>query len=81
MKNPNPFNAQTNISFVLPEAGHVKLDIFNLQGRKAASLINGVVEAGYHNIDWDASSYASGIYFYRRQAGNEAVSKRVVLLQ
>lgn len=78
---PNPFNATTNISFGLPEAGHVSLEIYNLMGQKIATLVDGYKEAGYHSVNWDASQYSSGIYFYRLTVGDKVFSKRMTLLK
>tara|TARA_R110000868_G_scaffold368227_1_gene631221 strand:- start:55745 stop:60547 length:4803 start_codon:yes stop_codon:yes gene_type:complete len=72
---PNPFNPSTTIVFGLPEASNVTLEIYNSIGRKVATLINGTMEAGYHDFIWDASRVASGVYFYRITArGNTSNS-------
>ncbi|MCP4584020.1 MAG: T9SS type A sorting domain-containing protein, partial [candidate division Zixibacteria bacterium] len=78
---PNPFNATTNISYELPATGQVTLEIFNVMGQKVTTLINGSVEAGRHNISWDASSFTSGIYFYKLEAGDRTFTKRMTLLK
>ena len=65
---PNPFNPSTTIVFGLPEASDVTLEIYNSIGRKVATVINKRMDAGYHNFIWDASSVASGVYFYRMTA-------------
>ena len=67
---PNPFNPSTRIEFDLPEAGLVKLDVFNLLGREVVSLVNGNLNAGRYDIHWNAHNQkgrmvASGMYFYR----------------
>ncbi len=61
---PNPFNPTTNISFSLPVNAKVKLEIFNALGQKVYTLANGDIQAGIHTVSFDASSLASGIYFY-----------------
>jgi hypothetical protein len=76
---PNPFNAQTSISFYLPTRSDVTLDIFDLLGRKIATLNQGLLDAGEHSIIWDAAKYASGIYLYRLQAGQQSAIGRMVL--
>ena len=78
---PNPFNATTTIRFDLPVACRVRLDIFDVAGRRAASpLQGGWREAGAHEVTFAASNWASGIYLYRLKAGNfEAVGKMVLL--
>ncbi|GEM_PF-4251665 len=78
---PNPFNAQTSISFDVPTAGNVSLDIYNIMGQKVATLVNGNVEAGSHTVVWDAGNYSSGIYFYKLNTGNKVFTKRMTLLK
>ncbi len=83
---PNPFNPVTTISFALPHAGNVTIEIFNPIGQKVAELINGFLPAGYHTIQWDSrngggSSVASGIYFYRLKADNFRETKKMILLK
>jgi hypothetical protein len=62
---PNPFNPSTQIRFQLPEGNNVMLTVFDVLGRKVAELINGYLEPGYHSVTWDATSFASGVYFAR----------------
>ena len=62
---PNPFNPTTTIGFALPKTSHVNLTIYDLQGRLVTELVNGLRDAGVHEITWDASDLASGLYFYR----------------
>ncbi|MBD3232470.1 MAG: T9SS type A sorting domain-containing protein, partial [candidate division Zixibacteria bacterium] len=78
---PNPFNASTNINFSLPEAGNVSLEVYNLMGQKIATLVNGYKEAGQHTVNWDASSYSSGVYFYKLDAGEKLLTRRMTLLK
>jgi len=83
---PNPFNPQTVISYALPEAVHVRVDIYNLLGQKVKTLVNAAQEAGYGTVVWDGtnnqgSSVSSGIYFYRIVAGSFAESKKMILLK
>ncbi|MBD3233664.1 MAG: S8 family serine peptidase [candidate division Zixibacteria bacterium] len=78
---PNPFNAQTNITYSVPESGNVSLEVFNLMGQKVATLVNGNVEAGVHTITWDANQHSSGIYFYKLTAGDKNFTKRMTLLK
>jgi hypothetical protein len=65
---PNPFNPTTVIVYQLPVANEVKLIVFNLVGQPVAELVDGAVEAGYHEVTFDASSLPSGVYFCRLQA-------------
>ena len=78
---PNPFNPQTTIRFGLPEPSLVNLTIYNLRGRKVATLVEGFRQAGYHDVTWDAAGLASGLYFYRIQAGNFTALQKMVLLK
>ncbi|MFH1862282.1 MAG: C25 family cysteine peptidase [bacterium] len=78
---PNPFNPSTTIRFELPEAALVKLTIFDLQGRVAGLLVNGYRAAGVHEVTFEANELASGIYFYRLEAGDFSAVQKVMLLK
>ncbi len=65
---PNPFNPSTTIKFALPFDSNVRITIYNLLGEQVAVLFDQVKEVGYHNITWNASSLASGIYIYTIEA-------------
>ena len=78
---PNPFNPTTRIEFQLPESKFVSLKIYNIQGTLIATLIDGEMEAGFHSVDWDASGFASGVYFYRFNSGSFNATKRLLLLK
>ena len=67
---PNPFNPSTNIQFELPIDGAVEIFIYDLKGSLIDELMNGYMEAGYHQIKWDGSRQASGMYFIRMIADN-----------
>jgi len=78
---PSPFNIETNISYDLAQAGPVRLEIFNIQGRRVATLVDAEQPAGSHAITWDASDYSSGIYFYKLTAGEFTETKRMMLVK
>ncbi|MBN8584032.1 MAG: SBBP repeat-containing protein [Ignavibacteria bacterium] len=78
---PNPFNPVTNIIFSIPKKGIVKFTVFDAAGRETAVLFNGELSAGTYNYDFDASQLASGIYFYRLEAGEFTQTKKMVLLK
>ncbi len=78
---PNPFNPVTTIKYNLAEESDVSLEIYNLLGRKVISLVDEHQQAGYKSVRWDASQYASGIYFYRMRVGNKVFTKRMLLLK
>ncbi|MGF1669194.1 MAG: T9SS type A sorting domain-containing protein, partial [Balneolaceae bacterium] len=66
---PNPFNPSTNIQFSLPEPGNVTLQVFDINGRRIATLLNDELRSsGQHSLSFDASRFASGVYFYRINA-------------
>ncbi|MCP4634041.1 MAG: T9SS type A sorting domain-containing protein [candidate division Zixibacteria bacterium] len=78
---PNPFNANTNISFDLAQAGKVNLSVYNLMGQELEILVNENLQAGSHSISWNASNYSSGIYFYKLLTGEQTSTKRMTLLK
>jgi len=78
---PNPFNPTTEIGFDLPDAVHVRLDIYNIMGQKVTTLVDGKREAGYHSVVWDGSRVASGVYLYRIEAGAFVDTKKMVFLK
>lgn len=78
---PNPFNPATNISFALPTKSMVRLEIFNLLGQKVANLVQGEMEAGYHEITWNAKQAPSGVYFYRLVSDNKSFTRKMMLLK
>ncbi|MBD3168591.1 MAG: T9SS type A sorting domain-containing protein [candidate division Zixibacteria bacterium] len=78
---PNPFNAETNISFDLPQNTHVNLEVYNLMGQKVETLVDGLMNAGQHTVRWDASTVSSGIYFYKLTAGKFTQTKKMNLLK
>ncbi len=78
---PNPFNPSTNISFQLPEAGLVQLKVYNLLGQEIDYLVNGRMNAGKHNLTFDASQLSSGVYIYRLITGNQSITKKMMLIK
>ena len=80
LKNfPNPFNPTTEISFMIPEDQHVTLNIYDMLGRKVATLVDGPKSAGVHSVLFDANRLASGIYLYRLQAGSLIQVNKMIL--
>jgi phosphatidylserine/phosphatidylglycerophosphate/cardiolipin synthase-like enzyme len=78
---PNPFNPTTVISYQLPVMSKVGLVVYDILGRKVASLVDGIKSAGSYRITWDASKVSSGVYFYRLQAGNYRATKKLLHLK
>lgn len=83
---PNPFNPTTTIGFNLSTASHVRLDVYNVSGQKIASLLDEYKSAGVHFVKWDGKSVsggqvASGIYFYRLEAGRDSDTKKMILMK
>jgi len=78
---PNPFNPQTMIAFNLAEEQHVTITVFDVSGRRVATLIDEVKGAGLHEVQFNASGLSSGIYFYRLQAGEVVEQRKMVLLK
>ena len=78
---PNPFNPTTTISFSLPFRSDVRLDIFNVLGRTMDIIELGQLSAGPHLIEYDASSLASGVYFYRLATEYASVSRKMTVLK
>jgi len=78
---PNPFNPTTTIQFGLPKAGDVSLEVFDMTGRRVATLVDENKSAGWHNVTFDASSLASGMYIYRIQSGAFATTRKLILVK
>ena len=78
---PNPFNPETKIEFAVAKAGFVELTIFNALGEEVETLINNNLPAGKYDLNWNASGYASGIYFYQIRAGSLIQQRKMLLLR
>ena len=86
---PNPFNPVTNIKFEIPKTGFVKITVYDLLGREVTSLVNEQMQPGSYSVDWDASNFPSGVYFYRLEAGDPSTgsgrsfveSRKMVLIK
>ena len=78
---PNPFNPTTEISFSIPVAGHVTLDVFNIMGQKVTTLLDRYMQPGTHEVTWNANNVSSGVYFYRLTAGDLTETKKMTLLK
>jgi len=78
---PNPFNPVTTINFGVPRSGFVKITVYDITGKVVATPVNSQIEAGNYNISFDASMFASGLYFYKIEAGDFSDTKKMVLIK
>jgi subtilisin family serine protease len=78
---PNPFNAQTAIEFSIPASGDVRLESFDLLGRKVAVLIDEKLESGFHSVIWDCSDLSTGVYFCRLTVGDKEAVRKMTLIK
>ena len=78
---PNPFNPVTVISYQLPSAGSVKLEVYDILGRRVAVLVDEKQAAGNYEVKWDATDISSGVYFYRMQTGSFSITKKMALIK
>lgn len=78
---PNPFNPSTVIRYRLPVQSKVTLTIYNLVGQEVADLVDEIQEAGFKQVEWDASGVPSGVYFYRLQAGIFVKTRELLLVK
>jgi hypothetical protein len=78
---PNPFNAATAIGYRLPAVSPVELTIYNLLGQKIETLVKERQQAGHHQVNWDASGFPGGIYYYRIVAGEFQQVRKMILLK
>jgi hypothetical protein len=78
---PNPFNPSTTISFSLPYSAGASLRVFDMLGREVATLVNGYTTSGTHEIQFNATNLASGVYFYKLTSGNITKIEKMMLLK
>ena len=78
---PNPFNPATTISFAIPEFGLTTITAYDINGRQLETLINEVLSVGYYSINWNASSYPSGVYLIRMVSGEFTQTQKVLLVK
>ena len=78
---PNPFNPRVTVSFTLTAAAGVRLDIYDLRGRRLATLAEGDLPAGTHQRTWDAAGLPSGLYAYRLVAGGRFHAGKLQLVR
>ena len=78
---PNPFNPTTNFEFRIANCAPTTLKVFDVLGRQVTTLVDEMKQAGEYKVTWDASKMASGIYFYRLQAGAFVETKKMMLIK
>jgi hypothetical protein len=78
---PNPSNPKSKIDYEIPESGIVTIRLYNLLGQEVYKILNEPKEAGYYTVEFDGTSLASGVYFYRIEAGKFTAIKKMVLLK
>jgi hypothetical protein len=78
---PNPFNPSTTIEYTLPSRASVTLKLYDVVGREVMTLVSGIQDGGSHSVRVDASSIASGVYFYRLNTGNITSLKKMVVMR
>lgn len=78
---PNPFNPSTTISYSVPKAGNIKVEVFDILGSKIADLFNGYTNPGNYKIIFNASSYTSGMYIVRLSSADVTLTKKILLIK
>jgi hypothetical protein len=78
---PNPFNPSTSIRYYVPVNSHVSIKVFDVTGKQIMELVNGVKQAGIYETSFDAANLASGIYFYRMEAGKFSSVMKMILIK
>jgi hypothetical protein len=78
---PNPFNPITTIRYQIPWNGFVSLKVFDVLGREVRTLVNEVKQAGNYTVDFNATEFASGVYFYKLTSGDFSDIKRMILVK
>ena len=78
---PNPFNPSTTLAYDIPVTGQMRLVLYDVLGREVSTLVNGNVTAGHHEVRFDASHLASGMYFYKMDAGSYSAVRKMMLMK
>ncbi len=78
---PNPFNPTTTIAFTLPRQSSVRMTLYNILGQKVATLVDGELSAGKHEVTLNGDGLSSGVYYYRIEAEDFVKTKKLVLLK
>ncbi|MGB3016723.1 MAG: T9SS type A sorting domain-containing protein, partial [Ignavibacteria bacterium] len=76
---PNPFNPSTNITFSIPKSSFVTLKVYDISGKEVSVLVNENLQSGTYNADWNASGFATGLYFYTIEADGFRQTRKMIL--
>jgi hypothetical protein len=78
---PNPFNPTTSIQYAINSRQLVQLKVYDILGNEVATLVNEQKEPGYYEVEFNATQFSSGVYFYRLQAGDFVQTKKMILMR
>jgi hypothetical protein len=78
---PNPFTSRTRLRFAVPASGRVAVTVFDVSGRAVGRLLDGVLDAGWHTVTWNAAGVASGVYYARIGAGDGHRARKLVVVK
>ena len=78
---PNPFNPSTDIDFTLPLDSYIKLSVYNIKGQEVDVVFEGYQDSGQHSYTWNASDYASGIYYFHLIDGNNISTAKAMFVK
>ena len=78
---PNPFNPSTNLSYNVPQDTHIKLSVYDINGRLVENLVNSYQDAGSYNTVWNASAVSSGVYFVTLTTSSEMLTQKIMLIK
>jgi hypothetical protein len=78
---PNPFNPTTTLEFRVPRSESVSLKVYDIVGRKVATLVEGPREPGVYNVTWDADEFPTGVYFAKMTAGEFSAFRKLMLMK
>jgi photosystem II stability/assembly factor-like uncharacterized protein len=78
---PNPFNPKSKIKFQITKLSYVKLIVYDAIGREVATLVNEQLRPGTYEVDWNGGDYPSGVYFYKMIAGDNSMTKKMLLIK
>ena len=81
MADPNPFTSGTTIRYDVPREAFVNLTVYDMAGRKVATLVSGQQQAGAHQVHLDGRNLASGVYLYRLEANGQVAHGRITLVR